>query len=65
MDDKISVKAVDRAGNERIVTLPTKKSIPWYKNYHYLAIIIIVGAIVVGIFSKMIYGGNKDKKNKT
>lgn len=41
----IYVKAIDRAGNERIVTVPPPKPLPWYENYLIWGIIII-GSIV-------------------
>ena len=41
----IKVKAIDKAGNERIVTLNPQVPIKWYKNY-WLWSIIIVGIIL-------------------
>lgn len=37
------IKAVDKAGNERVVTLPPQKPRPWYQNYAILIILIIIG----------------------
>jgi len=48
LDDKISVKAVDKSGNERVITLPAPKPVAWYENYLILAIIILVIAYLVG-----------------
>lgn len=45
LDEEIVVKAIDKSGNERIVTLPAQKPTVWYKNYLILAIIILVIAI--------------------
>jgi len=45
LDREIIVKAIDKSGNERIVTLPAQKPAIWYKNYLILAIIILVIAI--------------------
>ncbi len=44
LDEEIVVKAIDKSGNERIVTLPPQKPAVWYKNYLILAIIILVVA---------------------
>lgn len=41
LNSEIQVKAVDKAGNERIVKLPATYSLPWYKNYFIWAIIIL------------------------
>lgn len=48
LDEKIIIKAIDKNGNERIVTLPAQKPSVWYKNYLILAIIIIL--IATGYF---------------
>ncbi len=48
LDEEIIVKAIDKSGNERAVTLPAQKPAVWYKkykNYLTLAIIILVMAI--------------------
>jgi len=50
LDEEIIVKAIDKSGNERIVTLPAQKPAVWYKNYLILAIIILVIAIVYFIW---------------
>ncbi len=42
----IFVKAVDRAGNERIAMLPPKNPLPWYKDYKLWIIIILIGFMV-------------------
>ena len=46
LDEEIIVKAIDKSGNERIVTLPAQKPAVQYKNYLILAIIILVIAIM-------------------
>ena len=45
----VFVKAVDKAGNERIIVLPPQKSLSWYENYWILGILIMIGLIVAGI----------------
>ncbi len=42
LSNRIEIKAVDKAGNERIVKLPATYSLPWYKNYFIWGIIILV-----------------------
>ena len=49
---KIAVKAVDRSGNERLITLPPQKPLPWYENYIILAILIIMVFITGVILRK-------------
>ena len=49
---KIAVKAVDRSGNERLVTLPPQKPLLWYENYIILAILIIMVFIAGVILRK-------------
>lgn len=41
----IWIKAVDKAGNERIAALPPQKPLQWYENYFIIGIIIL-GAVV-------------------
>jgi len=41
LSDKIEIKAIDKAGNEKIVKLQATHSSPWYKNYFIWAILII------------------------
>lgn len=56
LSQKIFIKAIDKNGNERIVTLPPQKPLPWYKNYFVLAILIIIGLVVaVVILRKMVW----------
>jgi hypothetical protein len=57
LDKKISVKAVDKNGNERTIVLPAKIS-RWYKNY-LIWLIIILLMISVYVFIKKFYGGKK------
>lgn len=42
LSNRIEIKAVDKAGNERIVKLPATYSLPWYKDYFIWGIIILV-----------------------
>lgn len=44
----VFVKAVDKAGNERIVILPPQKSLSLYENY-FIPVILIAGSVVAGI----------------
>ncbi len=46
----IYVKAVDRAGNERIVMLSPRMA--WYQNYLILGILIMIGLIIAAISSR-------------
>ena len=48
----ISVKAVDKNGNERIVKLPARYSKEWYEKYEFFAILIgvIILAFIAGRF---------------
>lgn len=41
LSSKIEIKAIDKAGNEKIVKLPVTYSLPWYKNYFIWVILII------------------------
>jgi hypothetical protein len=43
----ISVKAVDKSGNERIVTLAPQNPISWHENYLIWLIIILVTIIII------------------
>jgi len=47
LSNRIEIKAVDKAGNERIVKLPATYSLPWYKNYFIWVILIITIAYVI------------------
>jgi len=42
---EISVKVIDKAGNEKIATLPPQSPPQWYENYLRWVIIIVVGFI--------------------
>jgi hypothetical protein len=48
LDKEITVKAIDKAGNKRIVTLPPQNPPAWYEKY--LAFIIIIGVIFIYAF---------------
>lgn len=45
LKSEISVKAIDKAGNERVATLPSQSLPHWYENYLIWAIIIMVGVV--------------------
>lgn len=45
---EISVKAVDKAGNERLETLPAQNPLAWYENI-FIWVIIILGVIIIYI----------------
>lgn len=51
LDDKITVKAVDRSGNERIIILPPQKPKPWYKSGLFFVILIMGIFIIVYIIA--------------
>ena len=53
LNQEIFVKAVDKSGNERVVTIPAQKPLPWYKNYFVIAILII-GLIIAGAILRKI-----------
>lgn len=57
----IFVKAVDKAGNERIVRLSPQNSLRWYENLYIWIIIIIVYVI---IFWRKLKVENEKSKNK-
>ncbi|MGB9755777.1 MAG: cohesin domain-containing protein [Desulfurella sp.] len=50
LNNIIEVKAVDKAGNERIATLYPQIQIKWYKNYWFWGIIIMLLSIFTLIF---------------
>ncbi|MEK7625623.1 MAG: cohesin domain-containing protein [Patescibacteria group bacterium] len=54
----LRVKAVDNAGNERIVTLPPQNPLPWYEN---IVIWSIIGVLAVIIISRGIW---RKKQNR-
>ncbi len=41
LSNRIEIKTIDKAGNERIVKLPATYYLPWYKNYFIWVILII------------------------
>lgn len=59
LDEEIIVKAVDKSGNERIVTLPAKNPIVWYKNYGIWSIIILV-IVVAYLIWKFLWRKHKN-----
>lgn len=56
----VFVKAIDKAGNERIVEINPQNPLGWYENYESWFIIIIGLAIVYGIYKKFLW--RKQKK---
>lgn len=52
LDRKITVKAVDKAGNERVVTLPPLKPRVWYEKYWKLVIITVLVLLAIIIWQK-------------
>lgn len=51
LDEKIFVRAVDKAGNERTVIVPAQNPKPWYKNYLLdLGVLILLGIFVELLF---------------
>jgi len=47
LESVIYVKAVDKAGNERIVKIKPRYSLLWYENYFVWIIIIVTGTIIM------------------
>lgn len=63
LKSKIEVKAIDKAGNERIVKLPATYSLPWYKNYLIWVILIIsIFYVIWRIISKKKQNNTKSKR---
>jgi hypothetical protein len=50
----IFVKAIDKAGNEKVETLAPQKPLLWYENYSFLGIIIL-GIIVIYLIRKILW----------
>jgi hypothetical protein len=48
----IYVRAVDKAGNERIASLPPQNPLKWYENYLFWIIIIVIGSLFYYGFKK-------------
>ncbi len=46
LNSYIFVKALDRAGNERVAMLAPQNSLPWYKNYWTWIIIIVIALVL-------------------
>jgi hypothetical protein len=44
----VYVKAVDRAGNARFAEVKPANALPWYENYLFWSIIILLAAVLVG-----------------
>ncbi len=62
LNQKIFVKAIDQAGNARVVTFIPPNYLPWYKNYQLFGIIILV--IIFAYFSQR-YSHKNKKTTKT
>ncbi|MDP3956568.1 MAG: cohesin domain-containing protein [bacterium] len=43
----VFIKAVDKAGNERIMELPPRQPLPWYENW---GIMILIAVLLIAIF---------------
>lgn len=54
LQSDIYVKAVDKAGNEKIAMVPAKNPLRWYENWLIWSIIILVIIIIVWIIRKII-----------
>jgi len=61
LDEKIIIKAVDKAGNERIVTVAPVNSKPWYQKYNTLIITILISLIVILLFLFRYFHKGKNK----
>lgn len=54
LKSNIFVKVIDKAGNERVETLPAPKPFIWYKNYLIL-VIITLGVIIAYLIWKILW----------
>jgi len=52
LDRKIFVKAIDKAGNERIAVLDAQQQAPWYRQYAILGILLMI-VIVLFLLKKL------------
>jgi len=52
LDKEVMIKAFDKNNNYRLVIIPPKNNIPWYKNNIYFAIILLGLFIVVVLIKK-------------
>ena len=60
LSNAIWVKAIDRAGNERIAIIPPRYPLPWYKSYSIWVIMMLTALIAISGFSiSIFYGGKK------
>jgi GxxExxY protein len=50
----IFVKAVDKAGNERIVKINPQNPLPWYENYENWLIIVLLAALIFYVVRKIL-----------
>ena len=57
----ITVKAIDRAGNERIASVLPQNPLEWYENYFIWAIIIIGigGILIASVFLRIVWRKHK------
>jgi hypothetical protein len=60
LNNEISVKAVDRSGNERIAVIPAQHPLPWYWNMQILAILVATGLVLFIVLFKL-FGRKRGK----
>lgn len=53
LDRKISVKAIDKVGNERVAVLSARQQAPWYRESAVLGILLVV--VLVGFVLKKLW----------
>lgn len=53
LDEKITIKAIDKSGNEKVVILPPQKPLVWYNNY--VVIIIVVGLVLMYLICNFLW----------
>lgn len=50
------IKAVDKAGNERIIKIEPKHPLAWYENYEkWIIIIVIVGLLIIAFVARKLW----------
>ena len=52
LQKKVYVKAVDKAGNERVSVLPPQNPLPWYRRIEILGILVVLVIVVIGALKK-------------
>jgi len=60
----IWVKAIDRAGNERVEKLPPQNPLPWYENYDMWAILFVVILLLLAL-SAVLKARRRSRKKQT